>query len=404
MSQQIPNSKAMKSPLSPLHLLVHVVMAIYTIGFTFFRLAELASLFELHCIECATAALAAFFLVKWNPSSWYLVAIATMLTFVYICDDYLLDPLPPLDTLNDMVVVITGANSGIGFETAKTLVSGSNAITVIMACRSMKKCNDAADRIVSADNKIDKKQVIPMQMDLSDFDSVQTFAHEINQKVGGRKVDVLFNNAGYGPPEVEPVNKYGLDPSFTSMHISHHLLTELLIEQNPKLRVVATSSGTHQLCSYMHPSCIDEEYLAKGIYSPQSKQKYFTAKLANVMHVKEIPIHHPSSIAIAIDLGWVGTSIQPWMSGQVTPTSLGWMRSAEVGIKPVLTAILQPIEYFGDRDWSEDGGLLINTLDVTSEPFSKNCWRGKVSKPIMEEIGRKLWEKTTSILKQNNCL
>jgi hypothetical protein len=199
------------------------------------------------------------------------------------------------------------------------------------------------------------------------------------------------------------------------MHISHHLLAELLLERNENLRVVATSSGTHHFCSFSAfvpenyhsmlglwtPGCIDEYYLTHGIYSAVNANKYIVAKLANVMHVTEIPKHHPSSTAIAIDLGWVGTSIQPWMKGNLTPTSMGWMRSANIGIYPVLMAILQPSEYFGPRDWAKEGGLLIDSLGKTQNAFTRPWWTGEINKSRMDEIGKKLWDKTTTILKNN---
>ena len=225
-----------------------------------------------------------------------------------------------------------------------------SSVIVIMACRSMAKCHAAADSI--RDNALN---VIPMQLDLSSFDSVRQFVDSVQQTIG-KPVDVLFNNAGYVPPKHEPTNDYGLDPSFTSMHLSHHLLAELLVERNPRLRLVATSSGTHHFCTLpvhlpdfaqffvsSHPGCIDEAYLAQNIYSAVNDDKYIVAKAANVLHVAEFPLRHPRAKAIAIDLGWVGTSIQPWMRGQITPTSLGWMRSARIGIHPILQAILQPI-------------------------------------------------------------
>lgn len=173
------------------------------------------------------------------------------------------------------------------------------------------------------------------------------------------EVDVLFNNAGYVPNPHEPVNKYGLDPSFTSMHLSHFYLAEELIRSNPKLRVVNTSSGTHHICAIpfamvppvlyraipsgvrrkllpQNPGCIDDDYLTNGIRSETTASAYIEAKLANVMHVAELPRRHPGITAIAIDLGWVGTSIQSFMTGTLTPTNLGWMRSATVGVAPVL--------------------------------------------------------------------
>jgi NAD(P)-dependent dehydrogenase (short-subunit alcohol dehydrogenase family) len=402
------DTKTTTTTQSPFRFLANVVMAGYILGFCTFRVTEIYCLFGAYPIEGATSVLATFFLLKWSKLPWHAIAMIAMAAFVYISDYYILDPIPSLGAYMETVVVITGANSGLGFETSKMLAEGSSNITVVMACRSMKKCIDAGNRINS-----DKKNVVPLHLDLADFDSVYKFAESVQQSVG-RKVDVLFNNAGYTPPNVEPINNYGLDPSFTSMHISHHLLTELLVKENPSLRVVATSSGTHHFCAWTSilpkalwlypPGCIDDDYLATGIHSPVYAYKYITSKVANVMHTSEIPRRHPSSTAISIDLGWVGTSIVSFMSGNITPTSLGWMRSAKIGIYPVLQAILQPLAYFDEgRDWSKKGGLLIDPLGSTYEPFSLWWWIGSVNKVRMEEMGSRLWDKTTSILKEHGC-
>jgi len=165
---------------------------------------------------------------------------------------------------------------------------------------------------------------------LANLDSVKSFASQLED----RKVDILFNNAGYSPESNIPVNSYGLDPSFTSMHLAHFFLTEQIAAKNPKLRVVTTSSETHHMCAIpfayvpsfilhnlpskirsellpQRPGCIDEEYLHTGIGSATDGAAYFQAKIANVMHSLEIPKHHPGVTSIAIDLGWVGTNIIP---------------------------------------------------------------------------------------------
>ena len=196
------------------------------------------------------------------------------------------------------------------------------------------------------------------------------------------------------------------------MHLSHHLLAELMVDQNPNLRLVTTSSGKHHLCAVpailpesiyvltQPAGCITEEYLAKNIYSSFNPDKYITAKVANVMHASEFPLKHPNAISIAIDLGWVGTKIQPWMRKQVNPSSLGWMRSASIGIHPMMHAILQPSF---DRDWAKQGGINISVLGRFSEPFSKPWWTGDASPEKMREMGKRLWQKSSEILQAHGC-
>jgi len=166
-----------------------------------------------------------------------------------------------------------------------------------------------------------------MLIDLSSFESVESFASLLLADDRGTTnvVDVLFNNAGYAPREGEPVNAVGLESSFASMHLGHFYLTELLLRENPRMRVVNTSSGTHHMCAMLslrgsrwrggEPGCIDDAFFRNGVRSPSDGLAYIRAKLANAMHAVELPRRHPGATAIAIDLGWVGTSIQPFMRG-----------------------------------------------------------------------------------------
>ncbi|CAJ1941251.1 unnamed protein product [Cylindrotheca closterium] len=406
------NNKSSSSSL--ISMIINLVTVVYTSGFVSFRIVEIASLTALFPMQVLTSFVACIFMMKVAKVPWSLLAILSMAALVWITDDYILEPIP--SSQQHMVVVITGANSGVGFETAKALAQNENPVTVIMGCRSVTKCQAAAETIRATTTSSSRDtNVIPLQLDLSSFESVHRFVDSVKVATFGLPVDVLFNNAGYVPFEkVETPNEYGLDPSFTSMHLSHHLLAELLVKQNPRLRLVATSSGTHHTCAMntllpkqLHnvvgltnaPGCIDRSYLATNIYSATNDDKYIVAKMANVLHVSEFPRRHPSSTSIAIDLGWVGTSIQPWMSGQITPTSLGWMRSARVGIYPMLQAILQPFPQ-ENRNWSQQGGVTIDTLGNIREPFSYPWWRGDASPETMKVVSKELWTKSTEILQQ----
>lgn len=237
-----------------------------------------------------------------------------------------------INLFSSRTIVITGANAGIGYEASRQLAV-NYGMQVIMGCRSESRCNKASNDIraeLAATNNT-QGSVTPMLLDLSNFDSVETFASQLK----GRHIGTLFNNAGYVPTAGLPVNSYGLDPSFTSMHLSHFYLTELLLRENPTMRVINTSSGTHHLCALPFAyipqwirenyltlpqscGCITEEFLQSGIRSETDDAAYIQAKLANVMHAVEIPRRHPNAaLSVAIDLGWVGTMIQPFMRDTV---------------------------------------------------------------------------------------
>lgn len=321
--------------------LIGVALFIYTIGFLFFRIGEIVPAISHYSLQCSSALLGNFFLHRalFDRRAKYLLHIASIVAIVYFLDTRLPKPLPSVannESYTLKTVVVTGANAGMGYETSRQLAV-KYGVQVIMGCRSEAKCNNAANAI-NAEIASTKSNgsATPLLIDLSNLDSVKSFASQLEDT----SVDVVFNNAGYVPDQNLPVNSYGLDPSFTSMHLSHFYLTEQLLNLNPKLRMVNTSSGTHHTCAIpyayipsflwnsipptfwkmllpQNPGCIDDDYLQNGIRSKTDGAAYIQAKLANVMHAVELPRRHPGVTSIAIDLAWVGTTIQSWMQGQL---------------------------------------------------------------------------------------
>ena len=89
------------------------------------------------------------------------------------------------------VAIVTGANSGVGLEVTKGLLK--NGIHVVMACRNLEKANNAKEQIL-LDLPSSKLEV--MIIDLSDFESVRTFAQNFKSKF--QRLDILVNNASEG--------------------------------------------------------------------------------------------------------------------------------------------------------------------------------------------------------------
>ena len=411
---------------SMLNCVVSISLLVYTIGFVFFRIGELVPLYYTYRTECRTAIIGTLVL-RFTLSSRvakYMLHIISLAALIYVLDHHAIKPLPDINNslYTGKTVVITGGNSGLGFETARQL-SINYGTHVIMGCRSEIKCTKAASTI---NNEItattSNGSVTPMIIDLANLDSVKSFATQLE----GRKVDVLFNNAGYAPSvDKSTVNDMGLNPAFNDMHLAHFYLSEQLLKEHPRLRVVYTSSGTHHCCALpfafvpsfvlellpdMHrPGCIDDEYLSTGIRSPNDAAAYFQCKLANVLHSIDIPRHHPHATSVAIDLGWVGTSIQPWMQTQLSPTSLGLMRSANVGVLPMIIAILSTddelLDGLSEGRKLTEGGIIMNTLGKTEEALTMHSWRETIHADLtrerMVEVANKLWDESVKILKAN---
>src|SRR5262245_34494432 len=121
------------------------------------------------------------------------------------------------------VVVITGANTGIGFEAAAVL-AGKGA-RVVMAVRDLDKGRDAATRITTENPNA---HITLQRMDLSSLSSVRAAADELN--AANPRIDVLINNAGvmFTPEGVTPD---GIEIQFATNHLGHFALTGLLLDR-----------------------------------------------------------------------------------------------------------------------------------------------------------------------------
>lgn len=148
-----------------------------------------------------------------------------------------------IDSITDQsgkIFIVTGANAGLGFETALGLAQ-KNA-TVILACRSEAKANAAKDKILASVPSADLHVLL---IDLTDLDSVRTFAKQFQEQFP--KLDVLINNAGVMMPPYTQTQD-GFELQMGANYFGHFLLTGLLLDvlkKTPNSRVVSLSSLAH---------------------------------------------------------------------------------------------------------------------------------------------------------------
>jgi NAD(P)-dependent dehydrogenase (short-subunit alcohol dehydrogenase family) len=144
--------------------------------------------------------------------------------------------------LDGKTVLITGANSGLGLESAKALAS--KGAHVVLACRTLAKARAAEQsiRAVAPNAKLS-----PQAVDLGDLSSVRGFAREIAGTFP--TLDVLLNNAGVmATPYLRTAD--GFELQFGTNHLGHFALTGLLFEllaKTPGARVVTVSSSAHRM-------------------------------------------------------------------------------------------------------------------------------------------------------------
>ena len=174
------------------------------------------------------------------------------------------------------IAIITGANNGIGYET--TLAMANYGFKVVMACRNLEKAKKAKAGILQ---KVPYADLTILQLDLSDLNSVRTFAKNFKSRYS--KLDVLINNAGilvYSGKK----NKAGIELQFATNHLGHFLLTNLLLElipDNYTSRIVALSSLAHKGAK-IHFDDINCEK------ADDKDAAYGQSKLANLMFADEL--------------------------------------------------------------------------------------------------------------------
>lgn len=141
----------------------------------------------------------------------------------------------------DKIAIVTGANSGIGFDTAAGMAKAG--YRVVMACRSAKKAESAKASLM---NRLPQASFDVMLVDLSDFAAVRAFADEIRARYG--RLDVLINNAGILLNSAQ-TGAGGVELQLVTNHLGHFLLTAQLMDlmpDSPATRIVALSSIAHK--------------------------------------------------------------------------------------------------------------------------------------------------------------
>jgi len=205
-----------------------------------------------------------------------------------------------LPDLTDKTYIITGGNSGLGFDTAVML--GKAGANVVLACRSLDKA-DAAKRDLEGQIK---GKVGVITLDLSDLASVRSAAEEVRSTYS--KIDGLINNAGImQTPKLKTED--GFEMQFGTNHLGHFLWTSLLLDlvEAAEGRVVVVASIAHKFGSID----IDDLNWEKG-YTPS--KAYFRSKLANVMFAFELDRRLQASgskaVCIACHPGYANTNLQ----------------------------------------------------------------------------------------------
>jgi NAD(P)-dependent dehydrogenase (short-subunit alcohol dehydrogenase family) len=203
--------------------------------------------------------------------------------------------------LTGRVALVTGANSGIGYETARVLAA--HGAHVIMACRSHEKAARARDKLES---QLRRSSLELLDLDLADLASVRGAAERVVDQHA--RLDLLVNNAGVmGTPHRRSPD--GFEVQMATNHLGHFALTGLLLDRlvtTERSRIVAVSSNMHHL-GRLHP---DDVATTKA---RNSWIVYSTTKLANLLFVDELSRRLDAggfrTMALAAHPGWTRSNL-----------------------------------------------------------------------------------------------
>jgi NAD(P)-dependent dehydrogenase (short-subunit alcohol dehydrogenase family) len=260
------------------------------------------------------------------------------------------------------IAVVTGANVGLGRETARVLAS--RGATVILACRDVAKGEAAADWIAAA-SAVERGRLRVTRLDLASLASVSAAADEI--RASSPRLDLLINNAGVMAIPFAR-SEDGVELTFAVNHLGHFALTGLLLEQllaTPGSRVVTVSSVAHRR------GRVDLDALgSEQGYEPG--HAYDRSKLANLLFAYELQrrLHAAGAetISLAAHPGIARTHLwrtssrleKALLSPRLRPLTFWLAQSAEAGALPTLRAALdadaQGGDYYGPAGWSEYTG------------------------------------------------
>ncbi|XP_071478738.1 retinol dehydrogenase 11-like, partial [Diadema antillarum] len=278
--------------------------------------------------------------------------------------------------LDGKTVIITGANAGIGRETAVDLAS--RGARVIMACRNPTKAQAA---LAEVRQRSGSNNVVFKQVDTSDLKSVRAFADQILKEED--RLDILINNAGIYKVQDCSVSPEGFDIVMATNHVGHFVLTMTLMDllkKSAPSRIINVSSVAHSFIS--DPAIID--YSNKASEGLNGFQRYTKSKLANLHFAKELARHLAGSNVTAYSLhpGTIYTN--------VVQTSINSVGKLKIFILPIIWLFL-----LSEKDGAQTTIYCAIDESVTqhSGGYFANCQLGKESKLAKDmTLSKQLWD------------
>ena len=265
--------------------------------------------------------------------------------------------------------IVTGANTGIGKETARGLAQGGAQVT--LAGRSEDKTRAAMAEISAETPGAD---LAFLQIDLADFASVRKAADEF--LAGGQPLHGLINNAGLAG--VPGMTTSGFEMTFGTNYVGPFLFTQLLLDrlkQADAARIVNVASTMHY-----QAKGIDWDAVRQPMTSRLGLKEYAVSKLANVLHAQELARHLADTNVTTYSLhpGVIASDVYRQVPWPLRKVMTMFMKSTKDGAKTSLYCATSP-EVAGDSGRYYDD--------------AKEKAPSRVATP---ELGAELWERSVA--------
>ncbi len=275
------------------------------------------------------------------------------------------------------IAVVTGANSGLGYDTAAVLAD--KGAHVVLAVRNVDKGRQAADKIKAAS----PNAVVTLQeLDLTSLDSVRKAADEL--RAAHPRIDLLINNAGVMYVPTRETTKDGFEMQFGTNHLGHFALTGLLLDNMLAVdgsRVVTVSSVGHKILARIH---FDDPQLTRKYNRVEA---YGQSKLANLMFTydlqRRLQLKGVPTVALAAHPGFADTELMRYLPDFIP----SWMwrgvtQPADKGALPTLRAATDPGarggQYYGPDGIGEVKGspkVVASSAQSRDEELQRRLWK-----------------------------
>ncbi|KAK7104588.1 retinol dehydrogenase 13-like [Littorina saxatilis] len=277
------------------------------------------------------------------------------------------------EKIPDKTVIVTGANTGIGKETAKELARRGGR--VILACRDLKRAEKAREEIVS---ETGNENVVVKQLDLASMASIRQFAKDV--VATEPRVDILINNAGImWCPKM--LTEDGFEMQLGVNHMGHFLLTMLLLDKlkaSAPSRIINVSSLAH-----VRGQINFDDLNSDKSYS--AHMAYGQSKLANVLFTREL----------AKRLENTGVTVNSLHPGAVN-TELA--RHISIFNSPVVRTLFSPVIWLLLKT-SEQGAqttlycALASELEGVTGKYFSDCHEKEAAPQAQDDdAAKRLWD------------